>query len=305
VLDRTGYLAELRASDDPQDEGRVENLAELHAVAVDFGETDPEGSLADFLERVSLVADSDQIPDEDVADGAAEEAPKKDQGVVTLMTLHTAKGLEFPVVFLTGMEDGTFPHMRSLHDDSELAEERRLAYVGITRARERLYITRSSVRAAFGMANEFPESRFLQEIPEELWDWRRRESSTAAIRAGRGGWSGGYGSGGYGSGGRGSGTGSTWSAGRSGTSRTSAGTSSGSGQSKPFAPEKKAGAKGGFGGINVQKNIPDLAIGDRVTHDSYGLGTVVDVEANAVVKIDFGSNGTKRIALKYTAVTKL
>jgi DNA helicase-2/ATP-dependent DNA helicase PcrA len=305
VLDRTGYLAELRASDDPQDEGRVENLAELHAVAVDFGETDPEGSLADFLERVSLVADSDQIPDEDVADGAAEEAPKKDQGVVTLMTLHTAKGLEFPVVFLTGMEDGTFPHMRSLHDDSELAEERRLAYVGITRARERLYITRSSVRAAFGMANEFPESRFLQEIPEELWDWRRRESSTAAIRAGRGGWSGGYGSGGYGSGGRGSGTGSTWSAGRSGTSRTGTGTSSGSGQSKPFAPEKKTGAKGGFGGINVQKNIPDLAIGDRVTHDSYGLGTVVDVEANAVVKIDFGSNGTKRIALKYTAVTKL
>ncbi|MEV0951872.1 UvrD-helicase domain-containing protein [Promicromonospora sp. NPDC050249] len=306
VLDRTGYLAELRASEDPQDEGRVENLAELHAVAVDFGETDPEGSLADFLERVSLVADSDQIPDEDVADGAAEEAPKKDQGVITLMTLHTAKGLEFPVVFLTGMEDGTFPHMRSLHDDSELAEERRLAYVGITRARERLYITRSSVRAAFGMANEFPESRFLQEIPEELWDWRRRESSTAAIRNGRGGWSGGYGSGGYGSGGRGAGTGSTWSAGRSGTSRSgAAASSSGGGQSKPFAPEKKAGAKGGFGGINVQKDIPSLEIGDRVTHDSYGLGTVVDVEANAVVKIDFGSNGTKRIALKYTAVTKL
>ncbi|MFD6446293.1 UvrD-helicase domain-containing protein [Promicromonospora sp. NPDC060204] len=311
VLDRTGYLAELRASEDPQDEGRVENLAELHAVAVDFGETDPEGSLADFLERVSLVADSDQIPDEDVADGAAEEAPKENQGVVTLMTLHTAKGLEFPVVFLTGMEDGTFPHMRSLHDDSELAEERRLAYVGITRARERLYITRSSVRAAFGMANEFPESRFLQEVPEELWDWRRRESSTAAIRAGRGGWSGGYGSGGYGSGGRsgsggrGSGSGSSWSSGRSGSSKTGTTSSSGGSQANPFSPQKKAGATGGFGGINVQKDIPSLEIGDRVTHDSYGLGTVVDVEANAVVKIDFGTNGTKRIALKYTAVTKL
>ena len=308
VLDRTGYLAELRASEDPQDEGRVENLAELHAVAVDFGETDPEGSLADFLERVSLVADSDQIPDEDVADGAAEEAPKENQGVVTLMTLHTAKGLEFPVVFLTGMEDGTFPHMRSLHDDDELAEERRLAYVGITRARERLYITRSSVRAAFGMANEFPESRFLQEVPEELWDWRRRESSTAAIRSGRGGWGGGYGSGGYGSGGRGSGSGSgsSWSSGRSGPVRTSTATSSsGGGQANPFSPQKKAGATGGFGGINVQKDIPSLEIGDRVTHDSYGLGTVVDVEANAVVKIDFGTNGTKRIALKYTAVTKL
>ncbi|GAA2217983.1 DNA helicase PcrA [Promicromonospora sukumoe] len=310
VLDRTGYLAELRASEDPQDEGRVENLAELHAVAVDFGETDPEGSLADFLERVSLVADSDQIPAEDVADGAAEEAPRENQGVVTLMTLHTAKGLEFPVVFLTGMEDGTFPHMRSLHDDSELAEERRLAYVGITRARERLYITRSSVRAAFGMANEFPESRFLQEVPEELWDWRRRESSTAAIRAGRGGWSGGYGSGGYGSGGRsgsgsGSGSGSSWSSGRSGSSRAGTASSSGGSQPNPFSPQKKAGAKGGFGGLNVQKDVPSLEIGDRVTHDSYGLGTVVDVEANAVVKIDFGTNGTKRIALKYTAITKL
>ena len=306
VLDKTGYLAELRASEDPQDEGRVENLAELHAVAADFGETDPEGSLADFLERVSLVADSDQIPDEDVADGEAEaEAERSAQaGVITLMTLHTAKGLEFPVVFLTGMEDGTFPHMRSLHDDSELAEERRLAYVGITRARERLYITRSSVRAAFGMANEFPESRFLQEIPEELWDWRRRESATAAIRGGRGGWNGGYGSGGYGSGGRGAGNGSTWSSGRSGTSRAGSGSSSDS-QANPFSPQKKAGAKGGFGGLNVQKDVPNLEIGDRVTHDSYGLGTVVDVEANAVVKIDFGTNGTKRIALKYTAITKL
>nr|BFF18819.1 hypothetical protein GCM10025730_23400 [Promicromonospora thailandica] len=228
------------------------------------------------------------------------------------MTLHTAKGLEFPVVFLTGMEDGTFPHMRSLHDDTELAEERRLAYVGITRARERLYITRSSTRAAFGMSNEFPESRFLQEIPEDLWDWRRRESSTAAIRAGRGGWGGGYGSGGYGSGrgprGSGSGSGSSWSGGRTGGSRGSGASGSGAsggGQTNAFSPQRKAGAKGGFGGIDVQKNVPSLEIGDRVTHDSYGLGTVVDVEANAVVKIDFGTNGTKRIALKYTAITKL
>ncbi len=104
------------------------------------------------------------------------------------MTLHTAKGLEVPVVFLTGMEDGTFPHMRSLHDDAELAEERRLAYVGITRARERLYVSRSAVRSAWGMANEFPPSRFLEEIPEELWDWRRRESSMATLRAGGSVW---------------------------------------------------------------------------------------------------------------------
>src|SRR5690606_20347601 len=233
----------------------------------------------------------------------------EDPGVITLMTLHTAKGLEFPVVFLAGMEDGTFPHMRSLHDDDELAEERRLAYVGITRARERLYITRSSTRAAFGMANEFPESRFLQEIPEELWDWRRRESSTAAIRGGRGGWGGGYGSGGYGSG-RGPGRGpGGYGSGRGGSGRAAEGSRSGSassgGQANPFSPQRKAGASGGFGGISVQKDIPSLEIGDRVTHDSYGLGTVVDVEANAVVKIDFGTNGTKRIALKYTAITKL
>ncbi|WP_125773752.1 DNA helicase PcrA [Antribacter gilvus] len=307
VLDRTGYLAELRASDDPQDASRVENLAELHAVAVEFGESDPEGSLADFLERVSLVADSDQIPDEDVADGEAE-AHKHDQGVVTLMTLHTAKGLEFPVVFLTGLEDGTFPHMRSLHDDAELAEERRLAYVGITRARERLYVSRSAVRAAWGMANEFPPSRFLDEIPEELWDWRRRESSTQAIRSGASSWGGGRGNG--------------WSGSRSGTSGSGSGASGGSGASAR-APRRSEGsgfgsrpgaATGGassggarFGSVNVRKDveIPALAVGDRVTHDAYGLGRVVDVEPNAVVKIDFGSAGTKRIALKYTVVTKL
>ncbi len=127
VLEQTGYLAELRASHDPQDESRVENLAELVAVAQEFESTAPEGSLTDFLEQVSLVADADEVPDEAVADGTHAAA---DGGVVTLMTLHTAKGLEFPVVFLTGLEDGTFPHMRSLADAKELAEERRLAYVG-------------------------------------------------------------------------------------------------------------------------------------------------------------------------------
>jgi DNA helicase-2/ATP-dependent DNA helicase PcrA len=300
VLDRTGYLAELRASDDPQDASRVENLAELHAVAAEFGELEPEGDLADFLERVSLVADADQIPDEDVADGAAEEAKDEsaDRGVVTLMTLHTAKGLEFPVVFLTGMEDGTFPHMRSMNDDVELAEERRLAYVGITRARERLYISRSAVRAAFGMSNEFPPSRFLEEMPEELWDWKRRESSPQAIRGGYGGW----GSGGYGSGtGRRGGGGSdsrvdtSWSGSRTGGSRTSG--------SRTSTTSSGNGSR--FGSVNVQKDVPSLDVGDKVTHDTYGLGTVIGVEKNDVVKIDFGTNGAKRIALRYTKVTKL
>src|SRR5450830_1320817 len=197
TLDRTGYLAELRASDDPQDQSRVENLAELHAVALEFEQGEPEGDLGDFLERVSLVADSDQIPAADVA--ASDGAPRVDQGVVTLMTLHTAKGLEFPVVFLTGMEDGTFPHVRSLADTAQLAEERRLAYVGLTRARQRLYISRAAMRTSWGVPNEFPASRFLDDLPEELLDWRRRESSTAALRGpggflGRrstsGGWSG-------------------------------------------------------------------------------------------------------------------
>ncbi|GAA1973862.1 DNA helicase PcrA [Isoptericola halotolerans] len=306
VLDRTGYLAELRASDDPQDASRVENLAELHAVAAEFAELDPEGDLADFLERVSLVADADQIPDEDVADGAAEhehdDAPAVDQGVVTLMTLHTAKGLEFPVVFLTGMEDGTFPHMRSLHDDAELAEERRLAYVGITRARERLYISRAGTRSAWGMANEFPPSRFLDEIPAELWDWRRAESATQTLRRGGSAWGapggGRAGAGRGGSSGSTGQTGSSWGERREKTARTGAP----SGASDGGVP--------GFGSATPRRDadIPSLSLGDKVTHDAYGLGTVVSLEGaghNAVAKIDFGADGTKRLLLRFSPVTRL
>ena len=186
VLDRSGYLTELRASHDPQDETRVENLAELVAVAREFDEERRETgeviSLEDFLERVSLVADADEIPDTEEAEQA---------GVVTLMTLHTAKGLEFPVVFLTGMEDGTFPHLRSLGDAKELEEERRLAYVGITRARERLHLSRAAVRSAWGAPQYNPPSRFLDEIPADLVQWERELSGAAAIgrrdqRPGRG-----------------------------------------------------------------------------------------------------------------------
>ncbi|WP_407341490.1 DNA helicase PcrA [Pengzhenrongella phosphoraccumulans] len=270
VLDRTGYLAELRASEDPQDAARVENLSELHAVASEFEVSEPDGDLADFLERVSLVADSDQIPSDDDGDGA----PKVDQGVVTLMTLHTAKGLEFPVVFLTGLEDGTFPHIRSLADDAQLAEERRLAYVGLTRARERLYVSRAAVRTSWGMPNEFPASRFLDDLPEELVDWRRRESSMAVLRSGAG-----YGSG-YG----------------------------GSAPKKRPVPPSPDAPKFGSATPRPAGDVPSLAIGDRVTHDSYGLGTVVGVEGagpNCVAKIDFGSDGTKRLLLRYSPVTKL
>ena len=180
VLDRTGYRAELESSNDPQDLARLDNLNELVSVAHEFSidranaaaletELDSEdedvvqtGILAEFLERVSLVADSDDIPE-------------NDSGVVTLMTLHTAKGLEFPVVFVTGWEDGMFPHMRALGDPVELSEERRLAYVGITRARQRLYLSRAKVRSSWGQPMLNPESRFLREIPEDLIDWRRTD----------------------------------------------------------------------------------------------------------------------------------
>jgi DNA helicase-2/ATP-dependent DNA helicase PcrA len=179
VLERTGYRTELESSSDPQDLARLDNLNELVSVAHEFstdlanaealGEVDPAdedipdtGVLAKFLERVSLVADADELPEH----GA---------GVVTMMTLHTAKGLEFPVVFVTGWEDGMFPHMRALGDPTELSEERRLAYVGITRARQRLYVSRARIRSSWGQPMLNPESRFLREIPQELIDWRRTE----------------------------------------------------------------------------------------------------------------------------------
>jgi DNA helicase II / ATP-dependent DNA helicase PcrA len=183
VLERSGYRRELESSTDPQELARLDNLNELVSVAHEFStdraldsgeaaaldESSPTpededvpdtGVLAAFLERVSLVADTDEIPEH----GA---------GVVTLMTLHTAKGLEFPVVFVTGWEDGMFPHMRALDDPTELSEERRLAYVGITRARQRLYVSRAIVRSSWGQPMLNPESRFLREIPQQLIDWRR------------------------------------------------------------------------------------------------------------------------------------
>ena len=189
VLDRTGYRRELESSTDPQDLARLDNLNELVSVAHEFSTDlanaqalreeggDPQdedipdtGVLAQFLERVSLVADADGIPEHE-------------SGVVTMMTLHTAKGLEFPVVFVTGWEDGMFPHMRALGDPTELSEERRLAYVGITRARQRLYLSRAKVRSSWGQPMLNPESRFLREIPEDLINWRRVEAPSSSLSA--------------------------------------------------------------------------------------------------------------------------
>ncbi|MEU9489554.1 DNA helicase PcrA [Streptomyces decoyicus] len=266
VLERTGYLAELQASTDPQDETRIENLQELAAVALEFeqerGEDNP-GTLSDFLEQVALVADSDQIPDED----------EEGSGVITLMTLHTAKGLEFPTVFLTGLEDGVFPHMRSLGQTKELEEERRLAYVGITRARERLYVTRSTMRSAWGQPSYNPPSRFLEEIPGDYVEWKRTGPATPSASMG--------------------------------------GMSSGGGGGFGGALSSSARAKGPSGFATRRASdrpVVALTIGDRVTHDSFGLGTVVGVKGsgdNAEATIDFGGEKPKRLLLRYAPVEKL
>ncbi|CKN96525.1 ATP-dependent DNA helicase II [Mycobacterium tuberculosis] len=261
VLERTGYRRELEASTDPQELARLDNLNELVSVAHEFS-TDREnaaalgpddedvpdtGVLADFLERVSLVADADEIPEH----GA---------GVVTLMTLHTAKGLEFPVVFVTGWEDGMFPHMRALDNPTELSEERRLAYVGITRARQRLYVSRAIVRSSGGQPMLNPESRFLREIPQELIDWRRtapKPSFSAPVSG----------------------------AGRFGSARPS---------------PTRSGAS--------RRPLLVLQVGDRVTHDKYGLGRVEEVSGvgeSAMSLIDFGSSGRVKLMHNHAPVTKL
>ena len=297
ILSESGYYASLQNSDDPQDESRLENLAELVSVAADFeadlaaaeaaasefedeqgGPEAPSGSLVDqFLEKVSLVADSDQIPE------------GEDQ-FVTLMTLHTAKGLEFPIVFLTGMEDGTFPHQRTLADPKELEEERRLAYVGITRARERLFITRASVRAAWGTPQFFPASRFLEEIPEALVHVARAGNARAYADFG-GGFGGGFGSS------------DGWGASsRRGPSVTGVGV--GGGRRDVSRPSFGSGKK-----AKTASEIPNLEVGDRVTHDSFGMGTVVSASGageKLQVEVQFREpHGKKRLLVRYAPITKL
>ena len=248
VLEQSGLLAELVNSADPQDEGRVENLQELVSVATEYEESEvddgEEISLSGFLEDVSLVADSDQIPD-----------GEDHGGVVTMMTLHTAKGLEFPTVFLTGMEEGIFPHSRTLGERSEIEEERRLAYVGLTRARQRLYLSRSEYRSSWGAPTYNPPSRFLAEIPESVISWNTVTSSLKP--------------------------------------RTSA--------PRSFGPPPRATGK------KVESTIV-LEVGDRVSHDTFGLGKVVAVNGSgdrAEATIDFGSSGEKRLLLRYAPVERL
>ena len=299
VLDRTGYLAELRRSEDPQDASRVENLAELHSVAGAFAADAPGGTLADFLERVALVADSDQVP-----------AEGERGGQVTLMTVHTAKGLEFPAVFVTGMEDGTFPHQRSIGDESELEEERRLAYVAITRARERLYLTRAAVRSAWGTPQEMPPSRFLDDIPAELIDVRRAATSGERMRASYGG---SYGSGSYGSGSYGSGSygRSRRSEGRDpwGDTDTGAFGSGRGGASAQPAGVRKVTRMGVTPAAKPAEDKPvlSLKVGDRIKHATLGAGTVTGIEGEGprtVARIRFGL-GEKRLLVRMAPMEKI
>lgn len=246
VIEQSGLGAELSDSTDPQDEGRLENIEELVAVAQEYEEDEnlqgdddapAEISLVGFLERVSLVADSDQIPD-----------GEDHGGVVTLMTLHTAKGLEFPTVFLTGLEEGVFPHSRSLGDPNEIEEERRLAYVGLTRARERLYLTRASTRFMFGTPTYNAPSRFFDEIPEHLME----------------------------------------------------------GKAPTFTPKIKSAPAVRSTGKRVISL--DLAVGDRVLHQTFGIGHVRSLTGDGErteATIDFGNYGERRLLLRYAPVEKL
>ncbi|MBO3738228.1 DNA helicase PcrA [Actinoplanes flavus] len=283
VLQRSGLLGELEESLDPQDQGRVENLQELVSVAREYTERveslaaegeEQVATLAGFLEQVALVADADQIPSDD----------PEHQGVVTLMTLHTAKGLEFPVVFLTGLEDGVFPHMRALGDNTELEEERRLAYVGITRARQRLYLSRAVTRSAWGQPQYNPPSRFTDEMPAELVRWERTGGSYTS-------WSG-----------TGGGVG-----GRGGGDRQRGGGFAG-GTPKAQRIAERLGIDGSrLATASDLKQAPKVDPGDRVNHQRYGLGRVVAVEGHgpgARAQIDFGDQ-VMWLVLRHAPIEKL
>ena len=356
VLNESGLLQDLRESKDPQDEFRVDNLSQLQSVAAEYEQNTPDANVAGFLETTALVADSDQLPDQG-----------EDTGKVTLMTLHTAKGLEYPVVFLTGMEQGTFPHSRCVDNQKELCEERRLAYVGITRAKKILYVTWAAERSQWGKSAEMIQSQFLDEIPADLICWKRTEAAVmrAGLRgAGRdfdrdfagdfsddfgsdGGWGDDsyttYGGSSY-SGSRyskshyGSSYGSSKSYGKSYGSKSYGSSSYGNSYSKSYgsksgkvttriARKSSASYQSQSSTSNLQSstsslsykkqslqekdnhlNINDFHEGDKISHDTYGLGTVLktqDKGRNSIITVDFGSDGVKRLMLRVAPIEKL
>lgn len=364
VLNESGLLQDLRESKDPQDEFRVDNLSQLQSVAAEYEQNTPDANVAGFLETTALVADSDQLPDQG-----------EDTGKVTLMTLHTAKGLEYPVVFLTGMEQGTFPHSRCVDNQKELCEERRLAYVGITRAKKILYVTWAAERSQWGKSAEMIQSQFLDEIPADLICWKRKEADVmrAGLRgAGRdfdrdfgddfagdfsddfgsdGGWGDDsyttYGGSSYNKSHYGSSYGSSKSYGKSYGSKSygssSYGKSYGNSYGKSYG-SKSYGSKSGkvttriarkssasyqsqsstsnlqssASSLSYKKqslqekdnnlNINDFHEGDKISHDTYGLGTVLktqDKGRNSIITVDFGSDGVKRLMLRVAPIEKL
>ncbi|WP_297642779.1 UvrD-helicase domain-containing protein [uncultured Gardnerella sp.] len=378
ILDSTGLLDELKRSEDEQDLNRVENLSQLQSVASEYEQNADEVTLAGFLEQTALVADSDQLP-----------TSSEDTGKITLMTLHTAKGLEYPVVFLTGMEQGTFPHSRSMDNESELSEERRLAYVGITRAKQRLYLTYASVRSQWGDAMDMIPSQFLDEIPEDLIHWnskkpsydydsdddfddevddfdddfdydddfiddfddsyasrtsfgsrahksssslksaKTRKKSSSYGNSSRTSYGSSYGSSyssssrssSYGSSSRSS-YGSSYGSSSSYSSGSSYGSSYGSSKArfksssvttrKSSITSSRSSSSSASRDNQVnrdnQLNIEDFHVGDKITHDQYGLGTIVatqDKGRNSIITVDFGSDGVKRLMLRVAPIEKL
>lgn len=337
VLNESGLLQDLRESKDPQDEFRVDNLSQLQSVAAEYEQNTPDANVAGFLETTALVADSDQLPDQG-----------EDTGKVTLMTLHTAKGLEYPVVFLTGMEQGTFPHSRCVDNQKELCEERRLAYVGITRAKKILYVTWAAERSQWGKSAEMIQSQFLDEIPADLISWKRKEADV--MRAGLrgagsdfdrdfdsdfgsdGGWDddsyttyGGssyrkshygksYSSKSYGSNSYGNSYGKSYGSKSGKVTTRIARKSSASYQHQSFTSNLQSSAsslsykKQGLQEKDNHLNINDFHEGDKISHDTYGLGTVLktqDKGRNSIITVDFGSDGVKRLMLRVAPIEKL
>lgn len=337
VLNESGLLQDLRESKDPQDEFRVDNLSQLQSVAAEYEQNTPDANVAGFLETTALVADSDQLPDQG-----------EDTGKVTLMTLHTAKGLEYPVVFLTGMEQGTFPHSRCVDNQKELCEERRLAYVGITRAKKILYVTWAAERSQWGKLAEMIQSQFLDEIPADLISWKRKEADV--MRAGLrgagsdfdrdfdsdfgsdGGWDddsyttyGGssyrkshygnsYGSKSYGSNSYGSSYGKSYGSKSGKVTTRIARKSSASYQHQSSTSNLQSSSsslsykKQGLQEKDNHLNINDFHEGDKISHDTYGLGTVLktqDKGRNSIITVDFGSDGVKRLMLRVAPIEKL
>lgn len=292
ILDRTHYLTLLKESKDPQQEARAENVEELVAQVRQFGQEHPEASLLDFLTETALVAAADDLDDE--------------SGTVSLMTLHTAKGLEYDVVFITGVEEGLMPHQMSMGEPGGINEERRLFYVGITRARKKLHISLAMSRAQYGGIEAAIPSRFLKEIPEALIEWQGRDSdagSISQIRSSSSGWASS----------RSSGFGDAFGSGNFGTASFGSDSSRMRRERKKLEPlGTSASAKNDFPnrvtGTVRDNSAIELVPGDRVSHDDFGAGRVTSIKGvgdKRVAEVQFDRVGRKKLLVKIAPITKL